>query len=143
MKSLIFLIFAAAMAVSAGYADQSSGRVVLAVGKASAGDGKQMYMSYCASCHGADGKGNGPIAPELKRQPADLSRLSRNNGGRFPAQHVNAILEFGEAMSAHRSPEMPVWGAVLTNVDLDALQPEMKALRLSNLSRYLQSLQEK
>ncbi len=25
-------------------------------------NGKQMYASYCASCHGVDGRGNGPVA---------------------------------------------------------------------------------
>ena len=40
-------------------------------------NGKQMYVSYCAPCHGVDGKGNGPVAAALKKQPADLAVLSK------------------------------------------------------------------
>jgi len=141
MKRLIFLVLAAAVAAGIGYADQSAGKVVVPVGRTSANSGRQMYESYCASCHGMDGKGNGPVAPALKRQPADLSILSRNNGGRFPAERVNAVLQFGDATASHGSPEMPVWGPVLTRMDISAPQPEMRALRVSNLNRYLQSLQ--
>ncbi|MGA3032235.1 MAG: c-type cytochrome [Terracidiphilus sp.] len=143
MKNLIFLVMAAAVAAGIGYADQFAGSVVVPVGRTAANDGRQMYASYCASCHGMDGKGNGPVAPALKRQPADLSVLSRNNGGRFPAERVHAVLQFGEEAAAHRTAEMPVWGPVLTRMDVSAPQPEMRALRVSNLSRYLQSLQVK
>jgi len=143
MKNLIFIVLAAAVAAGVGYADQSSGKVVLPISKASANSGSEMYVSYCASCHVIDGKGNGPVAPALKRQPADLSVLSRNNGGRFPSKHVNSVLQFGEETPAHGTAEMPVWGSVLTRMDVGAPQPEMKALRVSNLNRYLQLLQAK
>lgn len=143
MRSLIFLVLAAAAAAGIGYADQSVGSVIVPVARTYANDGRQMYMSYCASCHGVDGKGYGPMAPALKRQPADLTVLSRNNGGRFPAEHVNAVLQFGEEPAEHGTPEMPVWGPVLARMDVNAPQPEMRALRVSNLGRYLQSLQVK
>jgi mono/diheme cytochrome c family protein len=143
MKNLIFLVFAAVVAAGIGYADQSSEKLVLPVGKTSASSGKQMYTSYCASCHGMDGKGSGPVAPALKKQPADLSVLSRNNGGKFPSEHFNAVLQFGEETSAHGTAEMPVWGTVLTRMDVGVPEPEMRALRVSNLNRYIQSLQVK
>lgn len=143
LKSLFFTTLAAAVAVGIGYADQSTGKVVVPAGKTPANDGKQMYMSYCASCHGEYGKGNGPVAPALKKQPADLSVLSKNNGGKFPSAHVAAVLEFGAENSAHGNSDMPVWGPVLGKMDPANPQLNMKALRISNLSRYLESIQQK
>ncbi len=51
----------------------------------SAASGQEMYNSYCAVCHGKDGKGNGPAAEALKVPPTDLTSLAKNNGGKYPA----------------------------------------------------------
>ena len=40
--------------------------------------GPEMYTSYCAVCHGLDGKGNGPAAEALKVPPPDLTALAKN-----------------------------------------------------------------
>ena len=47
----------------------------------SARSGKEMFQAYCASCHGADAKGDGPAAAALKSKPANLTELAKNNGG--------------------------------------------------------------
>ena len=143
LRNLLFTALAAAIAVGIGYADQSAGKVVVPVSKTPANSGKQMYISYCASCHGIDGRGDGPVAMELRKHPADLSVLSRNNGGRFPSEHVSAVLQFGMENSAHGTAEMPVWGPVLGRMDLMGSQINMKALRISNLSRFLETIQER
>src|ERR1039457_514126 len=57
--------------------------------------GEQMYATYCAVCHGTKGTGNGPAAPAIKFPPPDLTMLSQNHGGNFPAAHVNTVLQFG------------------------------------------------
>ncbi|MBZ5570849.1 MAG: c-type cytochrome [Acidobacteriia bacterium] len=103
--------------------------------------GKEMFMSYCAVCHGKDGKGNGPAAAALKIPPADLTTLTKRNGGKFPAAHVSSTI-LGEAdVPAHGSREMPIWGPLLrildTHGDLIVRQ------RAVNLTEYVQSLQEK
>ena len=54
--------------------------------------GKDMFANYCASCHGADGKGNGPAAAALKTLPANLTVLSQKNGGNYPAMRIASIL---------------------------------------------------
>src|SRR5208337_5189077 len=54
--------------------------------------GKEMYNSYCAVCHGTDGKGSGPAASAMKVPPSDLSLLSKNNGGKYPALKVTASI---------------------------------------------------
>jgi mono/diheme cytochrome c family protein len=50
--------------------------------------GVQMFKSYCAACHGPEGKGDGPAAEFLKKTPPDLSKLAQRNNGKYPADHV-------------------------------------------------------
>lgn len=39
---------------------------------------------YCASCHGVDAKGEGPVAKSLNVKPSDLTRIAARSGGKFP-----------------------------------------------------------
>ena len=98
-----------------------------------------MFQSYCAPCHGADGRGAGPAAPALKAQPIDLTLLSRNNHGKFPDSHIIAILQFGVVTPAHGSAQMPVWGPIFGHIDRGT--DAEKQLRISNLTRYLETIQ--
>jgi len=72
-------------------------------------DGRTVYLEACASCHGPDGKGNGPVAKALTKPPADLTRLAERNGGTFPRQHVLEVITGEIAIPAHGKREMPVW----------------------------------
>jgi mono/diheme cytochrome c family protein len=139
LKSLLVTAGAAVLAASLSFADQSQSKVVIPVNKTAPTDGKQMYTSYCAPCHGVDGKGRGPVASSLKGQPTDLTVLQKNNNGKFPDTHVMAILEFGANVPAHGSSTMPVWGPILGN--MNHLNVQDKQLRISNLNRYLESIQ--
>jgi len=144
-RHLFWAALAAAAIVGVGYANQTTKNktVVIPVSSAPANNGKQMYVNLCAPCHGADGKGNGPAAAALKKQPADLAALSRNHGGKFPSTHIVSVLEFGAANPSHGMAEMPSWGPMLGSVDTATNDANVRALRIRNLSRYLQSLQEK
>lgn len=121
-------------------ADQGKIKVVtLPLAKTSPVSGKQMYGSYCAQCHGVNGKGDGSVGVSLKTQPTDLTVLSRNNGGKFPSAHIASVLQFGATDAAHRTASMPAWGPILAKMDrADSAQ---RLLRISNLSRYLESMQ--
>jgi mono/diheme cytochrome c family protein len=101
--------------------------------------GQEMFMTYCASCHGKDGKGNGPAAPALKLPPSDLTMLAKKNGGSFPSNKVLASISGQSGEPAHGSREMPVWGQVFSRTGGEAVSN----LRLSNLTRYLESIQVK
>jgi mono/diheme cytochrome c family protein len=57
---------------------------VVPITPVSAASGKEMFNSYCASCHGLSAKGDGPAAPAMNRKPADLTMLAKNNGGKYP-----------------------------------------------------------
>ena len=72
--------------------------------------GKQIFTSYCALCHGADGKGDGSYVPMLTAKPIDLTMLQKNNGGVFPFEHVYEVLDGRAESAAHGTKEMPIWG---------------------------------
>lgn len=110
------------------------------IGDVSRVSGVEMYHSFCASCHGADGRGNGPGAVVLNKQPADLTLLSRNNGGKYPEMKVNEILGARPGTEAHGSREMPVWGDMFRESREDQ---GVVTVRLRNLNRYLESMQRK
>ena len=116
-------------------------KVTIAVKKTAATSGQQMYTSYCAPCHGTDGKGNGPAANALRTPPTDLTILAKNNGGKFPGTHVVTVLQFGSELASHGSEQMPVWGPILGRMNLAS--PHDKMLRMSNLTRYLETIQVK
>src|SRR5947208_1359608 len=61
-------------------------------------DGAELFREHCAVCHGIDAKGNGPAAAALKKHPADLTQISRKNGGKFPELAVLGKIRGGEIM---------------------------------------------
>ncbi|MDR3751114.1 MAG: c-type cytochrome [Terracidiphilus sp.] len=140
-KHLLLTALAAVFAASTGYANQPTAKVIIQVNKTTPTSGKLMYTSYCASCHGMDGKGHGPVATELKMPPTDLTMQSRNNHGKFPDTHIVTVLQFGSDTPAHGSAEMPVWGPILGKMNVS--NPQDRLLRISNLSRYLETIQAK
>lgn len=112
-----------------------------AVQQSDPASGKAMFASYCAACHGPAGKGDGPAASELKVAPADLTQLAKNNNGKFPADHVRSILDFGAKAPAHGTNDMPVWGTLFRALDQN---DQVKVnLRIRNLVEYIQTLQAK
>jgi len=72
--------------------------------------GAELFGRFCASCHGALGAGDGPVAPSLKVLIPDLSELSKRSGGRFPDQRVREIIDGRAVLPAHGTRPMPVWG---------------------------------
>ncbi len=103
--------------------------------------GKEMFVSYCASCHGKDAKGNGPAAASLKSLPADLTTLAKRNGGKYPADKVTTILRGQANLVPHGDQEMPVWGPVFWK--MSGGHEEVVQQRIANLNKYLESLQVK
>jgi mono/diheme cytochrome c family protein len=103
--------------------------------------GKEMYTSYCAVCHGTDGKGGGPAASALKVPPTDLTLLSKTNGGKYPALKVTSSIRGEAALPAHGSKEMPVWGTLFWSIS-SGHESEVQQ-RVANLTHYIESMQEK
>jgi hypothetical protein len=100
-------------------------------------EGPDLFRSYCAPCHGADGKGNGPATAALKTKPPDLTTITRRNGGKFPTKRVGETIAGNDRIAAHGSREMPIWGPIFHQVESDR---DWGYVRLENLTKYLESV---
>lgn len=103
-------------------------------------DGRSLFNQYCAVCHGQDARGGGPAASALKTNPSDLTQISRRNGGKFPEERVLEQLRGGAGIPAHGSEEMPIWGAIFSNMSGSLSQSQT---RMHGLVSYLEDLQAK
>jgi mono/diheme cytochrome c family protein len=102
--------------------------------------GRDLFATYCASCHGVNGRGNGPAAEELRRRPADLTQFAKQNGGVFNGARMHSIVD-GRAVKAHGTLEMPVWGDAFKW--REGLPEEAIKARIEALVRYLETIQER
>lgn len=103
--------------------------------------GLQLYKRYCAVCHGNDLKGNGPVSPEFKNGPSDLTTLAQRHGGKFPDSYVEDVLRNGVQKPAHGNTEMPIWGPLFATVR--GTDPALVNVRIVNLTNYIKSMQAK
>jgi mono/diheme cytochrome c family protein len=103
--------------------------------------GPDLFKAHCATCHGLDGKGGGPVAGQLKTRPADLTVLAKRNAGKFPAERVGKFIDGqDESIQVHGSREMPVWGPIFHQIEEDQ---DFGNVRIANLVRYLSVIQQK
>jgi mono/diheme cytochrome c family protein len=137
------VIVALAMIAIAQEAAPSQEKVIkhVPVKQTSAASGQEMFNSYCAACHGVDGKGAGPAASALKVTPTDLSGLAAKNGGKYPSLHVSSVLRGEAETPAHGSKDMPVWGPLFRHLS-QGHDAEVQQ-RIANLNQYVESLQKK
>ncbi len=136
------LMVVAAFVLTSGAQEQPSKTIQhVPMRKTSPVSGKEMYVNYCAVCHGTEGKGNGPAADALKTPPADLTVLSKNNGGTYPALKVGSAIRGDAQVAAHGSKEMPVWGKLFRSVS-GGHESEVDQ-RVANLVAYIKTLQSK
>jgi len=96
--------------------------------------GRIIFRTICATCHGGDARGGGPLAADLDVPPPDLTRLAARNGGDFPAEWVAARIDGREYVETHGPSEMPVWGEGL------AWAVQDRELRETRISRAIAML---
>jgi mono/diheme cytochrome c family protein len=103
--------------------------------------GQDLFNFYCASCHGRDGKGRGPVVPALTMSPPDLTSLTARHGGTFPRAFVESFVTGNRAplVPAHGSKEMPVWGPIFLALDPNATANKV---RIENIVGYIESIQK-
>jgi mono/diheme cytochrome c family protein len=104
--------------------------------------GKSVFTTYCASCHGESGRGNGAVAIFLRRRPADLTQIALRNKGTFPADKVFAMIDGRQVVKVHGDSQMPVWGDAFAKSTTDADERGVKA-KIDALVQYLESIQER
>ncbi|HTM12015.1 MAG TPA: c-type cytochrome [Bryobacteraceae bacterium] len=136
---LAILTFSIGVAFSAYASGQSKTR-------ANVPAGKELFHQHCSACHGNDGKGLGsmydPNSADKSRRvrPADLTVMSQQNAGKFPADRVREAIYNKKPVPGHGTSDMPAWGDVFYNQKSD--QKRLEA-RVRDLTAYIESLQVK
>jgi mono/diheme cytochrome c family protein len=100
-------------------------------------DGQNLYLGYCASCHGPTGAGDGPVAPSLAYTLQDLRTLSQRRGG-FPTEWLNDVIDGRTLRAVHGTQDMPVWGWQFRRVEPSEA---FVAARIQALIDHLESIQ--
>ena len=134
LRALIFFVSMGAASPSSGQVDVTASLVNPPL------TGRATFEFYCASCHGRDGTGNGPIASSLNIPPADLTMLAARNGGQFSRELVRELVTHdGQTEApAHGSSDMPVWGPIFRTLETSDQAVET---RIENLIEYVESIQ--
>jgi mono/diheme cytochrome c family protein len=141
LKKSLFILTTAIFAAGALFASDANSNATINPGRTQPTDGKGMYTNYCAPCHGANGRGQGPIAISKKLTPPDIATLSQRNGGVYPKLHVVGVLEHGTWPNGHAQSVMPEWGSTIGMISQN--DKANAKLRIHNLSKYLETLQVK
>jgi len=104
--------------------------------------GQKLYLQYCSSCHGIDGRGNGTVTPYLKLKVPDLSLLKKNHKGIYPLSDVMAAIDGSRAVRAHGDRQMPVWGEQFRKEAEKEKYTELTALlKAKVIAEYVATLQ--
>ena len=130
------LVAVVILAVSAGAAGAQTKIEKGPIKQTPASNAKMMFDTYCAVCHGKEGKGNGPAAASLTKAPADLTKISARNGGTFPEVKVRRYIEGLDEVPAHGTRDMPMWGDLFKSLNRDTA-----AIRVEALAQYLKGMQ--
>lgn len=143
ISSAIFVVAMAGLlghtrAASGGDADKAVPPAAAASGDVS---GPDLFMQYCALCHGNDGRGTGPLTGDdaMKNSAADLTQIAKNNNGTFPFSRVAATIRDGGGVTGHSPSRMLAWGKIFS-AESDPVRA--KAI-IFEVTRYVESLQEK
>ncbi len=111
--------------------------------------GKTEYEATCALCHGPTGKDDGIYVDQLKQGTvvANLTQLSKKNGGTFPFERVYQIIDGREYVKAHGPRQMPIWGLeykIRSSRVLSTLNSEeFVRVRILSLIDYIRRFQER
>jgi mono/diheme cytochrome c family protein len=87
--------------------------------------GAQLYATYCASCHGPEGKGDGPVAATLNPRPAN--HTDHVYMGSLSDEHLYQVISKGGA-SVGKSPLMAPWGGVVNDQGIRDLIAHIRKL---------------
>jgi mono/diheme cytochrome c family protein len=101
--------------------------------------GDSLYRTYCASCHGAKGKGDGPLASSIRVRPADLTRLTKR-GEKFDAEKVARAIDGRKEVAGHGGSDMPKWGDAFKRSG-DGYSEKAVKERIDAIAVYLEKLQ--
>jgi mono/diheme cytochrome c family protein len=140
MRTRIAVFFLVSLAVAGILSAQAAKEIKkVPLTQTSPVSGVEMFRTYCAVCHGVNGKGAGPAADALKKAPADLTQLAIRNNGKYPEDRVAHTITGDAQIGAHGSRDMPVWGDLFKS--LNAGTTDLVRLRIVNLTDYVKTIQ--
>ncbi|PWU05476.1 MAG: hypothetical protein C5B51_14540 [Terriglobia bacterium] len=139
---LIFLLVLALSCFVAFAADENPTKTIKKVNAQPTAtlNGADLFKEYCAVCHGNDAKGSGPASDALKKRPADLTQLTRKNGGTFPELHVMNYIKGQDVVAAHGNRDMPIWGSIFSQMSPNQ---DLVQIRVYALLKYIEQFQAK
>lgn len=141
MRSSIRVVLATLAAY--GVAAAFGASMALAEATGDVAQGKQLFMKYCATCHGPGATGDGVAASTFKNKPANLTLLAKNAGGKFPTMMVVNIVKGDAPIAAHGQREMPVWGEIIGRpLDTGMYKQDDVDLKILSITTYLKSIQQ-
>ncbi len=104
--------------------------------------GEELYKQFCASCHGITGHGDGPVANSLKVEVPDLTLIARRQGGTFPRDRIEKIIDGRFIIAAHGTRTMPIWGEQFSSLEIGNPEAERMTRTLTiRLADYVWALQ--
>ena len=104
--------------------------------------GQETFDRFCASCHGADGRGDGPVAAGIPITVPDLTTLKRRQGDRFPEETLRKIIDGRNVVIYHGTRYMPVWGYEFwVEEGADKAAEENVEIIIRNLIDHIESIQ--
>jgi mono/diheme cytochrome c family protein len=136
---LLALVMVVILGLAFGTAVAHSGPGPQASPAEPAQDGAQLFKTYCASCHGPSGLGNGPMAELMRRQPSDLTRYAARNSNVFPQERLRRIID-GRDVPSHGERNMPIWGDAFRFIPDERGGYPVQA-RIDALVKYLEAIQ--
>ena len=109
---------------------------------AATAQGRTLYKTHCAVCHGTTGRGDGPLAFRLNVPPPDVTLFAAHNGDVFPSATVRRIIDGRQRVVGHGGPDMPIWGDAFTRSSTGK-PGDSPDERIDALVRYLESIQQR
>lgn len=105
--------------------------------------GEQLYRRFCASCHGVEGRGDGPVAASLRVEVPDLTRTARSALTQTQArERIARIIDGRHIIGAHGTRLMPVWGEDLTRLEIGNPDAERSTqVIIERLAGYVHGMQ--
>lgn len=113
------------------------GLVALPPGLAWGDEGAALFKTLCSSCHGTDGRGDGPAAEAMQPRPTDLTKSTLN------LAELMRVIDGRRTVRAHGDGSMPVWGREFKEAMAGSGRENRDSLRqVQMLAEYVRSLEK-
>jgi hypothetical protein len=100
-------------------------------------------INGCASCHGKEARGDGPVSASLAVRVPNLRELQKRNRGEFPIDKIQNIIDGRISLAPHGTRVIPVWGDELLLAETGDPEAERSAADLIHkIAEYLRRMHE-